>query len=64
MVNLLTRQMGTIFNPLIQNTNHSYQKLANQMTQIADIFRAPQAQVQPMVQPRVASPILNKGITL
>lgn len=25
MVNLLTRQMGIIFNPLIQNMNHGYQ---------------------------------------
>jgi hypothetical protein len=31
MVNLLTQQIGTFFNPLIQNTNDSYQMLAYQM---------------------------------
>lgn len=31
MVNMLTQQIGTVFNPLIQNTNHSYQQLAHQM---------------------------------
>ena len=25
MVNMLTQHIGTMFNPLIQNTNHSYQ---------------------------------------
>jgi hypothetical protein len=31
MVNMLTQQIGTMFIPLIQNTNNSYQKLAIQM---------------------------------
>ncbi|MCI13231.1 hypothetical protein A2U01_0034347, partial [Trifolium medium] len=31
MVNTLTQQLGTVFNPLINNTNDSYQILANQM---------------------------------
>lgn len=57
MVNTLTRKMGTMFNPLIQNMNQSYQQLATQMNQIADFFGAPQAQVQPIVQPQVARPI-------
>ncbi|PNX72540.1 hypothetical protein L195_g028433, partial [Trifolium pratense] len=41
MVNLLTRQIGTVFNPLIQNTNESYQMLAFQMSRIADFFGTP-----------------------
>jgi len=28
MVNMLTQQIGTVFNSLIQNTNQSYQMLA------------------------------------
>lgn len=50
-VNLLTRKMDTIFNPLIENTNHNYQQLANQMTWIFDFFGAPQTQVRPIMQP-------------
>lgn len=41
MVNMLTQQTGTMFNPLIQNTNHSYQQLAHQMGRISDLFGAP-----------------------
>ncbi|KAK2422492.1 hypothetical protein QL285_033024 [Trifolium repens] len=50
MVNMLTQQIGTIFNPLIQNTNQSYQLLANQMGRIADFFGAPQAHNQQVPQ--------------
>lgn len=35
MVNMLTHQIGTVFNPLIHNTIHSYQQLAQQMGQIS-----------------------------
>lgn len=56
--------MGTIFNHLIQNMNHSYQQLVNQMTRIDDFFGAPQAQVRPIVQPQVVMPIQNERITL
>jgi hypothetical protein len=38
MVNLLTLQIGTIFNPLIRETNRSYQALTTQMGRIADLF--------------------------
>jgi hypothetical protein len=41
MVNTLTQQLGIVINPLIQNTNDSYQMLTNQMSQIADFFGAP-----------------------
>jgi hypothetical protein len=54
MVNLLTQQMSTVFNPLIQNTNDSYQMLAHQMGRIADFFGTPQP---PLVQPRIQYPI-------
>lgn len=40
MVNLLTQQIGIVFNPLIQNVNQSYQALAIQIGRIADFFAA------------------------
>src|SRR6266487_241654 len=43
MVNMLTQQIGTIFNPLFQTTNNSYQLLANQMGRMTDFFGAPNA---------------------
>ncbi|WJX18504.1 hypothetical protein P8452_08296 [Trifolium repens] len=49
MVNLLTQQIGTVFNPLIQNTNDSYQMLAYQMGRIADFFGTPSLQNQPRI---------------
>ncbi|XP_040864998.1 uncharacterized protein [Glycine max] len=48
MVNMLTQQIGTVINPLIQNTNDSYQMLTNQISRIADFFGAP-----PIQQPRI-----------
>jgi len=41
MVNQLTQQIGTIINPLIRDTNNSYQALAAQMERIANFFGAP-----------------------
>jgi hypothetical protein len=41
MANLVTQQMGTIINPLIRDTNNSYQALSAQMERIADFFGAP-----------------------
>jgi len=38
MVNMLTQQIDTIFNPLNQNTNQSYQTLATQMGRISNFF--------------------------
>jgi len=46
MVNLLTPQSGTVFNPLIQNMNQGYQALATQMGRIADFFAPPQTVYQ------------------
>ncbi|KAK2456809.1 hypothetical protein QL285_004146 [Trifolium repens] len=50
MVNMLIQQIGIVFNPLIQNTNQSYQLLANQMGRIADFFGAPQVPNQQVPQ--------------
>lgn len=41
MVNMLTQQMTTLFNPLNQNTNQFYELLANQIGRRADFFGAP-----------------------
>jgi len=41
MVNMLTPQIGTIFNPLIRDTHSSYLALSNQMGRIIDFFGAP-----------------------
>ncbi|WJX45972.1 hypothetical protein P8452_32814 [Trifolium repens] len=57
MVNMLTQQIGTVFNPLIQNTNQSYQLLANQMGRIADFFGAPQVPNQQVPQIQNAVPL-------
>jgi len=48
MVNLLTQQIGTMFNPLIRETNRSYQALITQMGRISDFF-APQQPVYQLV---------------
>lgn len=34
--------MGNVFNPLMENTNNTYQVLASQMSRIANVFGAPQ----------------------
>ncbi|WJX26814.1 hypothetical protein P8452_15690 [Trifolium repens] len=62
MVNLLTQQIGTVFNPLIQNTNDSYQMLAYQMGRIADFFGTPTPQTQPrinQVAPQMILPAMS-----
>jgi predicted transcriptional regulator len=41
MVNLLTQQIGTVFNALIRDTTRSYQALTTQMGRIADFFAPP-----------------------
>lgn len=40
MVNMLTQQIGTVFNPLIQETDNSYLTLSDKMGRIADFFDA------------------------
>ena len=41
-VQMLAQTMGTIFNPLIQNTTQANQQMAAQMTRITDFFSVPQ----------------------
>jgi hypothetical protein len=43
MANLVTQQMGAVINPLIRDTNNSYQARSAQMEQIVDFFCAPAA---------------------
>jgi hypothetical protein len=64
MVNALTQQIGTIFNPMLQTTNDSYMLLANQMGRMADFFGAPDAPNNPRM-PR-ANPALpvNQGLEI
>jgi hypothetical protein len=50
MVNLLTQQIDTVFNPLIQSTNQSYQTLATQMGRKTDFFAPPQPVYQQIPQ--------------
>lgn len=64
IVNTLTQQMGTIFNPLIQNTNQSYRQLETQMSRISYFFGTPPAQVRPIIQPQIARQGRNEGEVL
>ncbi|WJX12400.1 hypothetical protein P8452_02908 [Trifolium repens] len=65
MVNALTQQIGTIFNPVLQTANDNYLLLANQMGRMADFFGAPDApnnqrvpRANPETQPEVqAQPV-------
>lgn len=40
MVSMIMQQIGTMFNPVIQNTNHSYQQLGHQISRIANFLGA------------------------
>src|ERR1044072_4044030 len=69
MVNSLNKEIGDVFNPLINNTNNSYQLLAQQMGRIAEFFGTPPPpnytipQIHPLVnQPNVG--VLNQGIRI
>ncbi|WJX62943.1 hypothetical protein P8452_47885 [Trifolium repens] len=60
MVNALTQQIGTVFNPVLQTANDNYLLLANQMGRMADFFGAPDApnnqrvpRANPEIQPEV-----------
>ncbi|MCI18025.1 myb-related transcription factor, partial [Trifolium medium] len=41
MVNMMTQQMATVFNPVIENSNAAYQALATRMSQIAEMLGVP-----------------------
>jgi hypothetical protein len=63
MVNLLTQQIGTVFNPLIQTTNQGYQALATQIGRIAYFFTPSQTvyqqipQIQNIPQAQITRPV-------
>jgi hypothetical protein len=50
MANLVTQQMGAVINPLIRDTNSSYQALSAQMERITDFFGAHAARSAPATQ--------------
>lgn len=50
MDNMFTQKIGTLFHPLIQNSNQSYQLLANQMGRIIDILVTAQTLEQQIPQ--------------
>ncbi|KEH16546.1 hypothetical protein MTR_0151s0020 [Medicago truncatula] len=50
MVNLVTQQVGTVINPLIQDTNNSYQALSLQMERIANFLGAPPVRITTVPQ--------------
>jgi len=57
MINLLTHQIGTLFNLFIRDTNRSYQALATQMERIENLFGPPQPIQQPVLQVQNPQPL-------
>jgi len=57
MLNMLTQQIGTVFNPLIQQSHSCYQTLNDQLGRIADFFGAPPTQHRPMLQNQNQRPV-------
>jgi len=63
MVNILTRQIGTVFNPLIRDTHNSYLALSDQMGRIVDFFGAPSrrnVQIPQVYNPRPVEVPVNR----
>jgi len=50
IINMLTQQIGTVFNPLIQQTHNRYQTLTDQMGRIVDFFGVSPVQNRPVPQ--------------
>ncbi|KEH19579.1 hypothetical protein MTR_8g464250 [Medicago truncatula] len=50
MVNLVTQQVGTVINPLIRDTNNSYQAISLQMERISNFLGAPPVRITPVPQ--------------
>jgi len=57
MVNMVTQQIGTVINPLIRETNTSYQMLFAQMESISNYFDAPPARTTPTSQDQTTRPV-------
>ncbi|PNX68809.1 hypothetical protein L195_g056372, partial [Trifolium pratense] len=64
MVNTLTSQLGTILNPLINNTNNNYQLLAHQMGRIADFFGTPAMPNQNLQPIRNQAHVQNQSLPI
>ena len=62
MVNMVTQQIGAVINPLIQDSNKSYQAMSVQMEQMDDFFGAPATRNVPM--PRNLSVGLTESPTV
>jgi len=57
MVNMVTQQTGMVINPLIRDTNNSYQALSAHMERIANFFGAPPARIILVPQNQNVRPI-------
>ncbi|CAL5207631.1 unnamed protein product [Lathyrus oleraceus] len=53
LVNMLTNQMGIVFNPLIQESTETNRQVANQLTPLCNFLGAPTRQMTPMIRPTV-----------
>lgn len=61
MIHTFTQHIDNMFNPLIKNTNKSYQPLTHQMGRVVDFFGAPPVPPTPVPNvPRGANPPENK----
>jgi hypothetical protein len=50
LVNMLTNQMGTVFNPLIQESAETNRQVANQLTRLCNFLGAPTRQMAQVVR--------------
>ncbi|XP_050919432.1 uncharacterized protein LOC127136974 [Lathyrus oleraceus] len=53
LVNMLTNQMGTVFNPVIQESAETNRQVANQLTRLCNFLGAPARQMAQVVRPTV-----------
>ncbi|XP_050895799.1 uncharacterized protein LOC127102475 [Lathyrus oleraceus] len=53
LVNMLTNQMGTVFNPVIQETTETNRQVANQLTRLCNFLGAPARQMTQVVRQTV-----------
>lgn len=58
MVNMLTQQIGTMFNPLIQHTNQNYEMLAPQIGRITYFFGIPHVR-NPLNLKKIKTPTMK-----
>ncbi|XP_050915750.1 uncharacterized protein LOC127130832 [Lathyrus oleraceus] len=53
LANMLTNQMGTVFNPLIQESAETNRQVVNQLTRLCNFLGAPARQMTQMIRPIV-----------